>query len=293
MSNTFATIDHVAELASRLVADDAPLASLFTRDYAAEFSGGVGDSIKVRVPGAVKHATRAVNSLDDYVPASLTEQTIPVSLDAEAYAHVVLSRAEADLEIVDLTRQVLSPMSESVGSYIEDAIAAELAATPADATIAYAADAPAAAIIKARAKLRGNGIPAREELAVLAGAEVYAELAIAEALDAEGKVGGMKVHESTAIDPRALYVFSSRALAVVLRAPSPSASANAASRNAPNGAPVTTTQAYNAANGAEVLTASTYVGVGAFPLVVPDHSTGETALVAHGAIVSIDTAPAA
>lgn len=289
--NSFTTSKRIADLASAMLATDAPLAGLVYRDLAAEFGGGSGSTVAVRVPGVATTATRPVGSHADYETTKLTERTIDVALEVEAYSVVPLTLAEADLDLVDYGRQVLTPQTKTVGAHIEREVAAKLAAVTPEALITYEAADPRAAVIRARAKIRANGADASRELNVVAGSTVYADMLLADVIE-DGKVAGLPVLESTAVPADALYVFAPEAFALVVRAPKPQPAAIAgASAQTENGLPVTVFQAFNGANGVTSSIVTAFVGVKPLPLLVPDYVAGAMNEVDGGAIVSVDTAP--
>lgn len=77
-------------------------------------------------------------------------------------------------------------------------------ATPAS-TIAYDEAAPAKLFTKARAQLRENGVPSGAPLVAAVGSNVYGALydalpANGTVFDANGRMRGFDVHESTALD---------------------------------------------------------------------------------------------
>ncbi|KTR04359.1 hypothetical protein [Curtobacterium luteum] len=60
MPNTLLTPDNIAGTAAELVGKGLGLAALLHRDLEAEFNLGSGDTVKIRVPGAIAAQTRGI-----------------------------------------------------------------------------------------------------------------------------------------------------------------------------------------------------------------------------------------
>lgn len=293
MSNTFATNDGqvLADVAAGLAETDMGLAALIYRDVAAEFVPGRGNTVSIRVPGVTTTATRSVGSTADYEVGEIVEQLLPVTLTTEAYSVVPVSLAESTLDITSYAKQVLKPQTMTVAHHIESVTAAAFAATPKDATIAYSATDPRSAVIHARAALRARGVSADANIRAVAGANVFADLLLANALDDQGSVAGVKVHESNAVPVDALYVFVPGAFVAAIRAPLPPEGATVAASATTAGMALTHMRAFNGANGTTNSIVTTFVGVAPMPLPVADYENGVVDLVEGGGIVSIDTTP--
>lgn len=286
------TADVIAAVAADLAGKDLNLGALFHQDYAAEFGDGSGRTIRVRVPGATAVSTRGVYSLEALELGSIEEQSVPVSLDVEAYSAVPLARGHLDLSLRDYGKQVLLPQTRAVVQYAERAVAQALTSHDADETISEAYDAlnPRAVIVKARAKLRDAGVPDSAEIFAVTGAGAYADLIMAQVLDENGAVAGtdVRVHESTRLPSGSIFVGIKEAVALAVRAPS-----------VPDGAPfgasvqtddyaATVIRAFNPAIGADQSTVSAFVGASAMPLAV-DNEDGTVDLIDGAAMVHIDT----
>ncbi len=289
MSNTFTTGEQIARVAAAIAAEDLGVASLVHTDLGSDFRAGGGKTVHIPVPGATTTSTRPVGSTEDYALGAITEKTIPVTLETEAYSVVPITLDEATLAIEDLSRQVIRPQSLTVANHVADAVAALMAETVADESIAYDADNPKAAVIRARARLRARGVSADRPLLAVAGADVFADLLLAEAIDADGKVAGVEVHEDSKVPADTLVVFVREAYAAAIRAPQPPEGATYAASVVEEGMALTHMRALNGANGVTNSIVTTFVGVEALPLPVVDHSTGDVTLLDGGGAVAINT----
>ncbi|WP_162942867.1 P22 phage major capsid protein family protein [Cryobacterium soli] len=269
------------------------LASLVHRDLDSEFAGSIGSSVRVRVPGAVPAQTRPVNSLATLTKDAITEQSIAVSLDVEAYSLVPLSDGDLDLDIKDYGVQVLLPQTRALTRYVERSLVAAMQATPAS-TITYAAATPAKAFTAIRKALRDAGVPADVKIHAAVGSSVYGALLDAPTgtFDADGKsVRGIEVHESTRLAATEIVAFVRDAFAVVVRAPRvpDGAPYGASVKDKEAGFALRLIRAYDPNIAADTSLLTAFVGVQAMPLAV-DNEDGTVDLVEHGGVIRVVTA---
>lgn len=291
MANAFLTADKIAAVVAAIVGQDLNLAGRVYRDLAADFGSGSGATVKVRVPGAVAAHTRALGDVSTpLVSGEIAEQSIDVTLTEHVYNLVTLSEGALDLEIEDFAAQVLRPQATAIVRHVEQAVASAMHAVPAT-DLAYDEAAPAKLLTKARAQLRTNGLGADAPLIAAVGANVYAALldGPANTFDADGKVRGFEVIESTRLDADEVVAFTPNAFALAVRAPS-------VPDGAPHGASVATDafavrhiRSFDATVAADRSLVSAFVGVKALPLPV-DREDGTVELVANGGVVRVDTA---
>lgn len=287
--STFAITDS-ATVASKLVGIDLNLAQHMSLDLAAHYAAGKGSTVDVRVPGAVMARTKAASDkTTQLVTDEITEQTIPVKLETLAYSKTVLSVEDTTLNLQDFARQVLAVQASAIRSYIEREAAAAIQATPAS-EITYDAQDPAKLVTAMRRVLRGNGVTAETPIRVAVGADVYADLLDAKAIE-DGKVHGIQVVESTRLAATEAAAFIPSAFSVVVRAPSVPSGVTAASVKA-DGWALTQIRDFDPGVGAEVSIVESLVKVAPMPLAV-DNEDGTVTLVDHGGAVRVDTAPAA
>jgi len=289
--NTLLTAEKIARTAAAIAGQDLGLGALVHRDLAAEFGGGSGATVKVRVPGAVKTNTRTPYSMDTLVTSAVVEQSIDVTLTEEAYNVVPLARGDLDLSIENHAAQVLRPQSQSVAKHAEKAIATAMSATTASTTITYDPAKPATAVVQARRVLRTNGVDANTPLLAVAGARVYADLLLAEAFDESGeKVHGVAVHENSRIAEDDLLVFVRDAFVLAVRGPVAPEGAPVSYSVSEEGFALTYVRAFDPSIGVDKSIVSAFIGAQAMPLAV-DREDGTVDLVEGGGAVRV-VAPA-
>jgi hypothetical protein len=253
--------------------------------------------VDVRVPGATLINKRSIGDTSTpLVQGSIAEGTIPVTLSDHSYTSVGLSEEELTLEVVEFSKQVLLPQTESLARSIEADVAAEMKAVPETTSIAYAATAPEKTFTALRRKLRDNGVSDGERLIAAVGSSVYADLLDAGALgdDGNAKVRGFEVIESTRLAATEIVAYIPAAFSLVVRAPIVPA-------GAPFGASVKAEagdarfalrwiRSFDPNVLVERSIISAFVGVQAMPLAVVNESAGTVSLVPNGGAVRLDTA---
>lgn len=299
MSNTILhTISDVAGVAAKLLGKDLNLAALISRDVEAAFQKGAGSTVRVPVRGAVPTRTRGIyDSTSPLIADDIEEQFIEVTLSDHLYNLAILSEGDLSLSILDYGASVLAPQTRAIATKVEALTAAAMAATPAS-PIAYSAATPAKAFTAARRQLRDNGVPGDATLRAAVGSNVYADLLDAptgQGFDADGKVRGFEVVESTRLDADDIVAFVPSAFTLVVRAPVvPQGAAYGASIKTPDlgdgsiGFAVRVLNDYDSNVAADRSLVSTFAVVAALPLPV-DREDGTVDLVEHGGVVRIAT----
>lgn len=288
MADALLTPDKIAAVAATLVGTDLGLAGLIHRDVEREFGDGSGDSVKIRVPGALASQTRGVRSLSPLVRGEIEEQHIDVTLTDEVYDQVPLSRGTLDLDVLDFTKQVLVPQASAIVRHIERTVAAAMSATPETTTITYDAAAPAKTFTQIRKALRDNGVGSDAPLLAAVGSGVYAALLDAEALENDS-VRGFRVYESTRLSSDEIVGFVEQAFALAVRAPVAPEGAPYAASVKEGGFALTHVRAFDPTIGADTSLVSTLVGCRAMPLAI-DNEDGTVSLVPHAGAVRVLTA---
>jgi hypothetical protein len=292
---------NVAKVAALYAGADLNLSGLVRRDLDTDFRAGIGATVDIPVPGAVKSFSKSIGDTTSALETStIIEQTIPVQIADHIYSKVVLSEADESLNITDFTRQVTGPQTAALVTKAEALTAGVLAATPVADSITYDASAPQKAFTAARLALRKNGVKEGARLIAAAGAGVYADLLDAQdnsgsIFDGSGKVRGFEVVESTRIDDDEVVFFIPEAFALVVRAPD-------VPQGAPHGASVRASNdegqsfalrwiaAYDAGVAADTSLVSAFMAATALPLAVVDESTGQVDLVTSGGAVKVTRA---
>lgn len=301
MANAFnLDIKQLATVAALFVGKDFNLANLISTDAASGFTRGQRATVRIPVPAAIPTRSKPINDKTTALVADeLSEQFIEVTLEDHLYNLAILSEGDLSLNIADFSRQVLKPQTRAIAAKIEALVAAELSATPAASGITYAAATPAKAFTAARRRLRDNGVTGDSRLVAAVGSDVYADLLDAptgQGFDADGKVRGFEVIESTRLDAQDLVAFVPQAFSLVVRAPEvPQGAAHGASLTTPlveNGSrsfAVRHVVDYDSNVAADRSLVSTFAAVQAMPLAV-DQEDGTVDLIEHGGAVRITKA---
>jgi len=282
------TPDKIASVAATLVGADLGLAGLVYRDVERDFGDGSGDTVKIRVPGALASQTRGVRSLDPLVRGTLQEQHVDVVLSDEVYDQIPLARGTLDLDLVDFSKQILVPQASAIVRHIERTVAAAMSATPETTTITYDAAAPAKTFTQIRRALRDNGVGSETPLLAAVGSGVYGDLLDADALENDS-VRGFRVYESTRLASDEIVGFVEQAFALAVRAPVAPEGAPYSASVKEGGFALTHVRAFDPTIGADTSLVSALVGCRAMPLAI-DNEDGTVTLTPHAGAVRVLTA---
>lgn len=232
MANTFVDPTQVVATALVLLRDDLALASTLNRDYEADFGGGKGATVNVRVPATLKARRRALDAGTPIVLDNITEDTVPVALTTMSYSAVPVTDEDLTLRVEDFARQVLAPQTQAIAEDVENLVVSTFQALPEDATVAYDAANPAATFTALRKALRDMGVP-QSNLYAAVGTGVYADLlGAAQITDASmsgstaalrdgqvGKVRGFTVIEDNRLADDEIVAYHGDAFTLAVRAP--------------------------------------------------------------------------
>ena len=286
MPNNIYTPTQVAAVAAALAKDDSFLSALVSRDFQGDALISAGKTVDVRVPGALIARSRDIDETKDAIVLdNLAERTVPVSLGAHIYNAVILSEGDVTLRLEDFAGRVLRPQVEAVVDGLEHLVAEKLRAVPLDATIEHDSDDPVSTFTKIRAKLRQNGTPATNLVAVV-GTAVYAALLDAKAITdtsasgstaalREAQVGlvrGFTIVESTRVEEDEIIAFHRSAFTLVVRAPKVPEGASFGETVNEGGHALRYLRDYDAAYTVDRSVVSTFAGVTAMPLLRVDRN---------------------
>ncbi|WP_405061891.1 hypothetical protein OG474_09620 [Kribbella sp. NBC_01505] len=299
MANTLYTAPDVVALANALASKDLVLAQTINRDYEANYGGGKGTSVNVRVPAVLKARTRDLTESgvtgqnSAFVVDTVTETTFTVSLDENPYSVVALNDRERTFELEDFGRQVLAPQIDALVDWVESKVAAEMTALAETATIAaggaYDPLDPTKTFTAIRKLLRDNGLPTTGLMAAC-GTKVYKNLVDAKVFSDLGTqatnpstgarpVAGFETFETNRLAEDDIVFYHKAAFTLAVRAP-----------QAPNGAPFSASvssngfamlhiQDYDSQIGSDRSLLSTFIGTQYIPARKVDRS-GATAVIA-------------
>lgn len=311
MANTLYTAPDVVKLATALLTQDLVLAQTINRDYEANYGGGRGTSVNVRVPAALKARRRDLTDATDtgqlsaFAVDSLTESTFTIALSTNPYSKVALNQREMTFDLESFGEQVLAPQVDALVEDVESQVSAAMLALPeTDAAGADAGDYDAAnptEIFTAfRKLLRDNGVPTTG-LRAAVGTKVWKDMADAlvfnnnkqaanPVVPGAENVAGFAAFETNRI-PEAQIVFYHRdSFTLAVRSPEAPASGTvfAASLSA-NGFALQHIQDFDSTIGQHTSLVQTFSGVGYVPFRKIDRSGATASVVTVPSAYRVDT----
>ncbi|MGW0929589.1 P22 phage major capsid protein family protein [Streptomyces sp. NPDC002644] len=244
MPNTFPHTEVVAKAAPELLKAELVLGRLVFRDAEAEFSGGVGDSVRIRVPKLIEAAAFAGST--SAVTTNLNERSVTITLSQHGMNGVELTAKDMTLDVTDFLRQVIAPQVAGVAKFAEMAIAAAMQPVINAGTLEINPNDPRKAITRAGAILDAREVSAKDRILVVdpEGKEVIlndpALSSVADAGSADelrnahiGRLHGFDVYVSPYI--KGAIAMTREAFAAAFRAPAKPQSMNGASYEDENG----------------------------------------------------------
>lgn len=227
MANNIA-VSQVVATTLGLIERESTLSRISFRDAEAAFVGGVGDSVRIRIPRAIAARDGVVDGDTHFT--DLNEDTVAIELTQELYSAVKLSDWELTLDIESYAKQVLQPQALGIVRDCEKAMADVMNAETAVATRTIDPDQPLRALTAAAAELvrRENGSPERhfvigpELLEAFLSEKAIQDASAAGSADViqagyVGRVMGFDVHVSPYIE--GAVALTPGAFALAVRAP--------------------------------------------------------------------------
>lgn len=292
MANTFYTPEQVASTAVSLVAEDAYLSALISRNFEDDLlgGGGKGRTVNVKIPGALVARSRGIDDVTtSIVLDSIAEDTVPITLGDHIYSAVGLSEGDLSLNLTDFGAQVLKPQTDAVVDRVENMVASAISSIALDTAVRWDAANPVKTFTEIRRILRERGVPATG-LNVVVGTDVFAALLDANAVtDAsqsgstealrEGSVGrlrGFQIVESTRVASDEIAAFHRDAFTLAARAPKVPEGASFGASVSGGGFSLRYLRDYDATKTQDRSVVSTFAGVAALPLyrIERDEATG-------------------
>ncbi|MFJ7202972.1 P22 phage major capsid protein family protein [Streptomyces sp. NPDC098789] len=118
MANAFET-DQIVASAIELLFHQSVLGETVHRDAEKGFTGGKGDSVRVRIPK--RRTAKNFNGTTEFV--DVNEGAVQVKLSDEPTDATKLTTREATLDVTSFAKQVLLPQTEAVARYTEKNLA--------------------------------------------------------------------------------------------------------------------------------------------------------------------------
>lgn len=263
-------VEQVIAASLGLIESNSVLGGLVFRDAEKGFVGGVGDSVRVRVPNVIEAQDGAGA---DTVFSDVDEGAVPVKLTAEAYSAVKLSDKELSLDIVNLGTQVLQPQAAGIARYCEKAIAGVMNGAvndPANTnTISVAT--PLGAVAKAAAEFTRRELSMEGRTLVIGPdmLEAFLNLSALQDVAAAGKDEALRGGELTRLMGFSVRVspyvegaiaFTREAFALACRAPLPPEGAGYAETQTHNGYAIRYLRDFDISARADISLMAVFVG---------------------------------
>jgi len=304
-ANALYTPTQVAKVTAALVAEEAYLSALVSRNFENDLlgGGGKGRTVNIKVPTALVARARGIDDTTNAIVLDyINETTVPLTLGTHAYSAVGLSEGDMSLDLSDFSAQILAPQASAVSSYIEDMVRAALLAESNDSTLAgkWNQSNPVTFFTALRKVLRSKGLPA-SSLKVVVGTGVYAA-----ALDAnlitdasqsgstsalrDGQIGrlrGFDIVEDATVPDNFVAAFHRDAYTLAVRAPKTPEGATFGTTVTDHGFNLRYMRDYDAKYTQDRSIVSTFAGIAKMPLykVTRTQPIGE-----EGDVISVDNA---
>lgn len=214
-----------------LLERDVMLPSLVWRDAGGDFRGAKNDTISIRLPAYFNARQRDLRSGATRTKDSLHERVVTVTLDKDIYGVIPITDEELTLDIELFNEQIAAPVANGIVRSLEDELVALMSGATYAKTVASAASAPYDAVVDVRRYLNDARVP-QEGRVIVVGSGLEAAILkddqfvrFDQAGDSSafrsgliGRIAGLPVVTSTALDPdegygfhRTAYVLSSKA----------------------------------------------------------------------------------
>jgi hypothetical protein len=190
MANTLLTLEAIARQAYANLYENAVMARLVHRDYAADFDGKVGDTITVRRPATFEaNVFDRSNGIDIQ---NATETGIPVVLDTLLDVSFAVTAEDMALSVPDFNAQLLQPATQAIAQGIDRTVLSLLADVTASTPLRGVN--AARTLIDAGRILNEANVPASDRHAVWtpAAAAAVLEDPVAHEADKRGDTDGLR-----------------------------------------------------------------------------------------------------
>jgi hypothetical protein len=223
----------VVETALALLEREVLLPNTMWKDAAGDFRGKKNDTITIRLPAYTSSRKNALRSGGVRTRDSLSERSVDVTLTSRLYKDVEITDEEFTLDILDFTKQVMSPILRSIVRGYEDECADLMSGASYDNIVTIDTSNPLASFRRARKHLNNASVPMSDRyLAVGSDVEEYvlnaqtfqeqaAQLGDPSAMRdaAMGRVAGFQPFVSNALEPDEAFAYHRTAYVLNTRAP--------------------------------------------------------------------------
>lgn len=279
MANTFYTPEQVAAVGVQLVTADMVLAATVGRTFEADFGGGKGTTVNVRIPASLTARQRNIGATTAITTDNISESVIPVTITDMVYSAVDVTDDDLSLNLEDFGRQVLAPQTLAVAEWIEDKVVDEMQSVPATADLSYDPSNPLKVFYDAREMLRDLQVPVSNLRAAIGTAVTSDVLQSDKLLDASksgstaalreatvGRIAGFDLIESNRLGKDEIVFYHRDAFHLAIRAPRVPEGVTFGQSVASNGFAMRYIRDYDSSVLQDRSIVSTYVGTGTMPL---------------------------
>lgn len=124
--NAFQLAKVYAKAGLPLLREQLILGRLVYRDAERDFGGGVGTVVNIKTPGSLTARETTLKNSAAITTDTVSEGTIPVTIDKHIYSAVDMTEEDANLNIEDFASQVLDPQVLAVADKVESNLAVEI-----------------------------------------------------------------------------------------------------------------------------------------------------------------------
>lgn len=235
-ANTFQNATRIARTAVGTLDLELVLGSTVWRDFDAEFTGGSGYTVNVRVPAkltGLAYGDAFGEHTDSLTKAAITESVHAVKLNTMAYHLAPLTDEDLTLNIDSFESRVLMPQAVAVAEKVESVLATAMDGATYATTLNMDETDPWATIVAARKALNAAKVPARDRFLAV-GSDIEADILSDENLlrrvDASGtdatlregyigRLGGFTVVPTNALPSDTAVAYHRSAFILATRAP--------------------------------------------------------------------------
>lgn len=235
-ANTFQNATRIARTALGTLDLELVLGSTVWRNAEAEFTGGSGYTVNVRVPAkltGLDYGDAFAEHSNALTKAAITEGVVAVTLDAMPYHLAPLTDEDLTLNIDTFESRVLVPQAVAVAEKVESILATAMDGATYATTLNMDETDPWATIVAARKALNASKVPASDRFLAV-GTDIEADILsdpdLLRRVDASGtdstlrdgmigRLGGFAVVPTAALPADTAIAYHRSAFVLACRAP--------------------------------------------------------------------------
>lgn len=237
MANVFLKPQVIAATALGLLQREIKLPGYVWTDAVPDFAGKFGDTVTIRIPASTtarRRDLRATGAARNITMDELTETGVDVKLDTDIYSAVPVTDEELTLDISDFGGQILQPQIVAVAEGLEDDLVDCMQGANYRDTVTLTTGSMYDGAVDVRTALNDNRVPSAQRTVVVGSSIEAAFLKDPQFVRADqsgdssnqamreaviGRVAGLTVVGSQALDPTEGYAFHRTAYIMATRAP--------------------------------------------------------------------------